>query len=100
MIINRMELYPKIIDALCEIKEIPKEKLFKILKDRDCKLIFFLLLKKYKCVNLEKINEDFSINIKRAISYNLKKAEESLFVNKDFREMYFEVVNIINRNII
>lgn len=99
MKINKMAQYPKIIDAICEIKAIPKNKSFEILKDRDSKFIFILLLKKYRCENLQKINEDFSINIKRSISCNFKKAKEKFFINKEFREMYFEVEKIINKNI-
>lgn len=99
MVINRMDQYLKIIGAICEIKEIPKDKLFKILKDRDSKFLLFLLLKKYRCEDVEKINEDFSINFKRAISYNLRKAEEKFFINKEFRELYFEVEKIIKKDI-
>lgn len=99
MVINRMDQYIKIVEAICEIKEIPKDKLFKILKDRDSKLLLFLLIKKYRCENVEKINEDFSVNIKRSISCNLRKAEEKFFINKEFREMYFEVEKIIKKDI-
>lgn len=100
MMINRMEQYLKIIEAICITKMIPQDKMFKIYKDRDSKLLLFLLLKKYKCEDVEKINEDFSVNIKRAISYNLRKAEERFFINKEFREMYFEVEKIIKKDII
>ncbi|MCY6958761.1 ribose-5-phosphate isomerase [Clostridium brassicae] len=87
----QMDKYEKIIDIICGMKGIEKEELYKILKDRDCKYLLFLLLKKYNCDNPNKINKDFFINNKRIIRYNIKKGEEKFMINKEFREIYFEV---------
>ncbi|MCY6369841.1 ribose-5-phosphate isomerase [Clostridium ganghwense] len=89
--------YEKIIDIMCSMKGIEKEELYKILKDRECKYLLFLLLKKYKCDDLNKINQDFSINNKRVIKYNEKKGEEKFLINKEFRETYFEVQEKVDK---
>ena len=83
--------YDKIIEAICYVKGIKRVDLLKILKNRDCKYILLLLLKKYKCDDVESIYKDFLIFGKRAINYGSKKAEERFFINKEFREMYFEI---------
>jgi len=95
---SNVDKYDKIIDILCRVKGLEKEELFKILKDKDCKYLMFLLLKKYNCVDLDKLNKDFSIESKKVINYNFKKAEERFFVNKQFRDMYFNLEEIIEKS--
>jgi len=96
---SNLDKYDKIIEVLCRAKGINREELFKLLKDKECKYLMFLLLKKYKCVDLEKLNKDFSIESKKAINYNFKKAEERFFVNKEFRDMYFNLEEIIEKSV-
>ena len=95
--INREENYVKIIEVLCKYKGINKEELFRILKDQESKYLLFLLLKKYKCADLDKLNKDFSIESLKSVNYNVKKAEEKFFINKNFRDMYFEAEEIIKK---
>ena len=87
--------YEKIIEAICYVKGIERHESLKILKDRECKYILFLLLQKYKCDDTESTYKNFLISNKRAVNYGLKKAEERFFINKEFREMYFEIENIL-----
>lgn len=89
--------YEKILEAICEMKGIKTYEVLKVLKDRECKYILFLLLKKYRCGNVENAYTDFVISNKRAINYGSKKAEERFFINKEFREMFFEVENILDK---
>ncbi len=89
--------YEKIIEAICYVKGIKRYETLKILRDREYKYILFLLLKKYKCKDTESIYKDFPISSKRAANYGLKKAEERFFINKEFREMYFEIENILDK---
>lgn len=86
----RIDNYEKIINIICAMKGITKKELYKILKDRECKYLLFLLLKKYKCDDIDIINRDFSIKNKRIVNYNIKKGREKFFINKEFREIYFE----------
>ena len=92
-----MNKYEKIISVLCEYKGISKEELVFLLKDRKYKYLLFLFLKNYKCIQIEVLKRDFSIESKKSINYNCKKAEEKFFINKDFRDMYFEMEEIINK---
>ena len=90
--------YEKIIEAICEVKGIKTNELLKILNDRECKYILFLLLKKYRCGNVESAYKDFLISHKRAVSYGSKKAEERFFINKEFRETFFEIEEILGNS--
>lgn len=89
--------YEKILKVICERKGIDERELFKILKDKEYKYLMFLLMKKYKCTDFDRLNQDFSIDSKKRITYNMKKAEEKFFVNKEFRDKYFETEEIINK---
>ncbi|MDP4177267.1 MAG: ribose-5-phosphate isomerase [Bacillota bacterium] len=94
-IIKSEIMYKKIINVLCDIMKIKNEELFKILEDKECKYLLLLLLKKYRCADSDVMKKDFDRLNKRVLSYNLKKAEEKFFVNRNFRELYFEVENSI-----
>ncbi|MDP4143462.1 MAG: ribose-5-phosphate isomerase [Bacillota bacterium] len=83
--------YKKIIEFICDYKGIGKEELFKILNDKDCKSMLFLFLKKYKCMNIDRLSIDLTIKNKTNLNYGYRKAQERFFVNKEFREMYFEM---------
>jgi hypothetical protein len=97
--ISKDDKYIKILETICTIKGISREQLFQILKDRESRYLLFLLLKKYKCTDIEVLSRDFSIESKKSISYNLKKAEEKFFINKEFRDMYFEAEGIVGKAI-
>lgn len=87
--------YEQIIEMLCKYKDINKDELFKILKDKNCRYLLFLLLKKYNCTDFQRIKNDFNIKNKNTMNYSIKKAEEKLFINKEFREMYFEARDVL-----
>lgn len=86
-----INIYEKIIKIICDMKGIKRKEICKIMKDKEYKYLIFFLFKKYKCDDLDKINRDFSINNIRSIRYNEKKGEEKFFINKGFREIYFEI---------
>lgn len=93
--IDKQEHYKNIINLICKYKGITDEELEKILRDKECKYLLFLLLKKYNCVDYEILKKDFDIKSKRVLNYNLKKAEENLLINRKVRELYFEAEDII-----
>lgn len=95
--LKKEDKYIKILQVICDIKGINENEIFKILRDRECKYLLFLLLKKYRCTDLNNIQKDFSIESKKTINYNIKKAEEKFFINKAFRDMYFEAEGIIDK---
>lgn len=96
-----MEKYNKIVKILCRYKGYSTESVIEILKDRDLKYILFLLLKKYKCLNHIEENSEFILESKvrdrKFINYNCKKAKEKFLINRDFRELYFELDDRIAR---
>lgn len=83
--------YKSIINLLCKYKKISTNELELILKDREYKYLFFVLLNKYECVDYERLNRDFKSLNKRNINYASKKAMEKFLINKKFRELCFDV---------
>ncbi|MFL0195571.1 ribose-5-phosphate isomerase [Clostridium sp. WILCCON 0269] len=94
---DKEEVYSKIINMLCEYKGLSKQELIDILKDKSCRYLYFLLIKKYKCCDLELVQKDFPLLNENKIKNNVKKAEEKLLLNKHIREMYFEAEEIIDK---
>ncbi|MBU3111555.1 ribose-5-phosphate isomerase [Clostridium lacusfryxellense] len=89
--------YEKIIEAICYVKGIKRYDTLKISRNKEYKYVLFLLFKKFKCKDTESIYKDLLIPSKRAANYGLKKAEEQFFINREFREMYFEIENILEK---
>lgn len=88
--------YERIIELMCEYKGINKRDLYKLLKDKNCKYMLFLILKKYGG-GYEYIKNDIPECNKRIINYNCKRAEKMFLINKEFRDMYFEIEDEIEK---
>lgn len=86
-----MHNYKRIIDILIQYYGISNEEFYELLKKRENKYLILLLLKEFKCLDKEKFKEGAVIFNYRSINYNLKKAEEKLLINKEFREDYFNL---------
>lgn len=67
-----------------------KEKI-ELFKDREYRYLLLLLVKKYNCYNEEEIKNILNVKTKRSVLNNVKKAEERLLINREFREKYFEM---------
>jgi hypothetical protein len=91
--------YEKVINIICTMKGIEKEELYKILEDKECKYLLFLLLKKYKCDDMNKITRDFYIDNKRVVNYNIRRGQERFLINTDFRETCFKVEEKIKEQV-
>lgn len=94
---SNMDRYEKILDFICNYKRIDKTELFRILRDRECRYLLLLLLEKYKCTDINRLTSDLSVSSTKSIKYNIKKAEEKFFINRNFREMYFEIEEMIEK---
>lgn len=92
-----MDNYKRVINILIQYYGISHEEFCELLRKKENKYLLLLLLKEFKCLNKEKIKEDPMILSYRSIIYNLKKAEEKLLVNKDFREDYFSLQEKIEK---
>lgn len=68
------------------------------LKKKDNLYLTLLLMKKFKCLNLEVIQESLGISNNRILAYKIKKAEEKILINKRFRDEYFELEDKIKEN--
>lgn len=93
---DNFDNYYRIIKLICMHKGINESELSKLLKDKECKYLMLLLMKKYGYIDMEKLRDDFSIKNKKSINYGFKKAEEKLFINKNFRDLYFKINNLID----
>lgn len=91
------EKYTKIINLICSIKGISLEEQHKILEDKECKYLLLLLMKKYDCLDIKRLEDDFNLpNMKRVFS-NIKKAEEHFLINYYFRNQYFSLDELISK---
>lgn len=56
-------------------------------------------MKKFRCLNGNIIQENLGILNSRMLNYKIKKAEEKILINKNFREEYFELEDKIKQNL-
>ncbi|AYD39182.1 ribose-5-phosphate isomerase [Clostridium fermenticellae] len=89
--------YERIIEILCRYKNIGRGELMEILKDKECKYLLFLLVKKYRCCDMNMLIRDFPDMDKKNMKNSMRKAEEKLLINKRIRDMYFEAEELIEK---
>ncbi|MBV4418773.1 ribose-5-phosphate isomerase [Clostridium tyrobutyricum] len=94
---DKTQTYSAIIDILCEYKGLSKEQLFNVLKDKDCKHLFFLLIKKYECFDLDMLKKDIPSINKIKLENNINQAQKKLLLNRKIRNMYFEAEDLLDR---
>lgn len=88
---SNINKYRNIILILCQYYGISNEELGKLLKKKDNLYLVILIMKNFKCLNNEILKDDLGIVSGRRLYYRIKKAEEKILVNKNFREEYFEL---------
>ena len=93
--INKYEI---IILILSSYYGMNYEEFKKRLKKKDNLYLTLLLMKKFKCLNSEVIQESLGICNNRMLGYKIKKAEEKILINKRFRDEYFELEDKIKEN--
>lgn len=91
--LNRIKI---VTEVMCKNLNMESEDLNNILRKKENKYLYFLLLKNYKCLDKEKLEELIDKVSNRSINYHLSKGEEKLLINKEFRENYLRVEEIIN----
>lgn len=94
-----MDKYNVVREVFCYYYGLNNENLSCIKMCKENKYLFLLLLREFNCFNIERLKYDLDINSSRAISSNLKKAEEKLLINKEFRCGYFELEEKIQEKI-
>ena len=93
-----MDKYNIIILNLCKYYGIEFNELDLLLRDREKRLIFLLLIKNFRCLDVNKTIDMTRYINEKNIKVNLKKAEEKVLINKQFREDYFEIEEKIKKN--
>lgn len=91
--------YEKIINIICNYNGIDKNSMFNTIKMKHYKYLILLLLEKYNCTQIGKFKQDFSIDSMRKYNYSLKKAKQEFFINKNFRNKYFEIEDRLKKSI-
>lgn len=87
--------YSIVIDNICKINNMNEKDILDMLKNRENKYLLLLMLRKYNMFDKEIIKGLLQLESTKGINYNLRKAEEKFFINRNFREKYLE----IDRNI-
>ena len=85
---SKIDRYKVVIEVLCKYYGISDFDLACLLKNKECKYVFLLLLSEYGCLQKDKLIDELIFKSNKSINYNLKKAEEKLLINKDFRDNY------------
>ncbi len=93
---NRLR-YVKIIEILINYYDIDEKELIKILQIKENRYMLLLILKNYNCLLIENIKKLLKLKNNRSVLNNLSKAEEKLLINKEFRENYFELEELIEK---
>ena len=93
-----MNKYEIIILILRSYYGISYEEFKNRLKKKDNLYLTLLLMKKFKCLNAEIIQENLGILNNRMLYYKIKKAEEKILINKRFRDEYFELEDKIKES--
>lgn len=88
---NLEDRYFKILNVICDYYGMNEKDLINLLRERDNRYLLLLLLKKYKCMDENKVKEVLDIKNKSSITYNMRRAEEKLLINKEFRDRFFEI---------
>lgn len=85
-----------VTEVMCKNFDIELGDLNNILKKKENKYLFFLLLRNYKCLDKERLKKLIEKVSDRSIKYSLNKGEEKLLVNKEFRDNYIKAEEIID----
>lgn len=88
---NKGKRYLKVLKLLLMYYNISESEFIELLKKRENKYLLLLLLKEYKCIDEENLLKMLNLKSKKSISYGIKKAEEKLLINREFRDKFFEL---------
>lgn len=83
---------------LCKYYGVRCEEFKNCLKKRDNLYLTLLLMKNFKCLNDISVRENLGIINNRMLNNRVKKAEEKILINKNFRDEYFELEEQIKEN--
>lgn len=88
---NYKDRYINILRGISLYYGMNENNFIKLLKDKENKYLLLLLTKKYKCMDEDKIMGVLNYKSKKSILYNIKRAEEKLLINREFRDKFFQI---------
>jgi len=88
---NLSDKYLKVLNVIYSYYGMSEGDIIKLLKDKDAKYLLLLLLNRHRCIDEERLKAALNVKSKQSITYNLRRAEERLLLNREFRETYFEL---------
>lgn len=88
---NYKDRYINILRGISLYYGMDENNLIQLLKDKEKRYLLLLLLKKYKCMDKNNIMEVLNYKSKKSILYNIKRAEDKLLINTQFRDKFFEI---------
>lgn len=80
-----------VINILCSYLGEDSKEFSNVIKNKENRYLLLLLLKNYRCLNRNEIKILLNMSSDKSINYNIKKAEEKLLINKEFRESYLSI---------
>ena len=86
-----------IINLLLSYLGIENRNYNEVLSKKENKYILLLLLKRYNCLNKEEVKEILHRISDRSLKNNVEKAEEKFLINKEFRKLYLEIEDHIDK---
>ena len=88
---NYKDRYINILRGISLYYGMDENNFIHLLKDKENKYLLLLLLKKYKCMDHDNIMGVLNYKSRKSILYNVKRAEEKLLINREFRDKFFQI---------
>lgn len=88
---NYNDRYINILRGISLYYGMDENNFIKLLKDKENKYLLLLLAKKYKCMDEDQIMGVLNYRSKKSFLYNVKRAEEKLLINREFRDKFFQI---------
>ncbi len=92
--INKVEIIKLV---MCNYFNITEKELEELFKDKEKMYLMLLLMKKYNCFDKDIIEREIKKIISGRVKRKVDKAEEKVLVNKEFRNIYFNLEEEIDR---
>ena len=82
--------------VVCSYFKVSENEIQKLIEDKRKRDLILLLMKKFDCLEWYKDEENKFI-LKGRLKNKVNKAEEKMLINREFREIYYLLVNEIDR---
>lgn len=89
--------YMDILNCICRYYGITQDNLIKLMQRKEYRYMLLLILKNNNCLDTEEIKEMLQVKSLRSVSNNIKSAEKTLLINRDFRRKFFDLEDNIEK---